>query len=296
MSLEANPLIGALGFSPEDRVVIVHVDDVGMCHGANVAFAETAGRGFVTCGSVMVPCPWFREFADIALARPALDVGVHLTLTSEWRQYRWRPLTGSTGASGLADPDGYMWNSVKLLRQHAVPEAAEAELRAQIEAALTAGIDVTHFDPHMGAARAPEFAEIYYRLGREYNVPVTSTRTLSVQAATRIELKGEEPERKGPPLFDVLHETPWTPREDGIAAYRRILDSLAPGSLAFVAVHCNAPGDIEVIDPERAHCRTGEYAMFRDPWFLAYVERLGIKLIGLREIRSVLRAERQLAA
>jgi hypothetical protein len=293
MTHEANPLVGELGFGPEDRVVIVHQDDVGMCHGANVAFADLAGRGFVTCGSVMVPCPWFRELAEIAVSRPELDVGVHLTLTAEWRQYRWRPLTGSSRASGLADPDGYMWPSVKLLRQHAVPEAAEAELRAQIEAALAAGIDVTHFDPHMGAARAPEFAEIYYRLGREYGVPVTSTRSFSTQSATSIEPKPDEPERKGPPLFDVLHETPWTRAADGIVAYRRILDSLAPG-VSFLAMHCNAPGDIEVIDPERAHCRTGEYAMFQDPWFLAYVERLPLKLIGLREIRAVMR-KRQLS-
>jgi hypothetical protein len=295
MTPEANPLVGALGFGPEDRVVIVHQDDVGMCHGANVAFADLAGRGFVTCGSVMVPCPWFRELAEIAVSRPELDVGVHLTLTSEWRQYRWRPLTGSGRASGLADPDGYMWNSVKLLRQHAVPEAAEGELRAQIDAALAAGIDVTHFDPHMGAARAPEFAEIYYRLGREYGVPVTSTRSLSVQAATGVELKQDEPERKGPPLFEILHETPWTRASDGIAAYRRILDSLEPG-LSFLAMHCNAPGDIEAIDPERAHCRTGENVMFQDPWFLAYVERLHLKFIGLREIRAVMRRQQLMAA
>jgi chitin disaccharide deacetylase len=295
MPPEANTLVGALGFASEDRVVIVHQDDVGMCHGANVAFAELAGRGFVTCGSVMVPCPWFRELAEIAVSRPELDIGVHLTLTSEWRQYRWRPLTGSGRASGLADPDGFMWTSVKLLRRHAVPEAVEAELRAQIEAALAAGIDVTHFDPHMGAARAPEFAEIYYRLGREYDVPVTSTRSFSTQAATHRELKPDEPERKGPPLFDVLHETPWTLEADGIIAYRRILDSLEPG-LSFLAIHCNAPGDIEVIDPERAHCRMGEYAMFKDPWFLAYVDKLDLKFVGLREIRAAMRQPRPLAA
>jgi hypothetical protein len=295
MAQEPNRLVQELGFGAEDRVVIVHQDDVGMCHGANVAFAELAGRGFLTCGSVMVPCPWFRELAGLAVSRPELDVGVHLTLTSEWRHYRWRPLTGCSPAAGLTDPDGYMWTSVKLLRQHAVPEAVEAELRAQIEAALAAGIDATHLDPHMGAARAPEFAEIYYRLGREYEVPVTSTRSFSTQAATRRELKADEPERKGPPLFDVLHETPWTRAEDGIAAYRRILDGIEPG-LSFLAMHCNAPGDIETIDPERAHCRTGEYAMFQDPWFLAYVERLGLKLIGLREIRALMRRQRLAAA
>ena len=69
------------------RVLVPHIDDVGMCHGANVAFLELARSGNVTCGSVMVPCPWYREIAAAAAEDPSLDLGVHLTLTSEWPQY-----------------------------------------------------------------------------------------------------------------------------------------------------------------------------------------------------------------
>jgi hypothetical protein len=295
MKPEMNHLISALGFDPLEKVVVIHQDDVGMCHGANAAFAALAGRGFLSCGSVMVPCPWFPELAEMAVSRPDLDVGVHLTLTSEWRQYRWRPLTGISPAAGLADSDGFMWPTVEQLREHAVPEAVEAELRAQIDAALAVGIDATHLDPHMGAARASEFAEIYYRLGREYGLPVTSTYSFSTDGGRRRELKPDEPAREGPPMFDVLHETPWVSRSEGPAAYRRIISSVEPG-LSFMAFHCNMPGDIEVIDPDRAHCRTDEYFMFQDPWFLAFVQSFDFRIIGFRGIRAVMRAAAAKAA
>jgi len=115
-----------------ERALILHVDDLAMCHGANRAYLELAAHGLVTCGSVMVPCPWFGEIAEAVVADPALDLGVHLTLTSEWAHYRWRPLSTTRRASGLIDDDGYFWRDVASLRPHLVVEAAEAELRAQI--------------------------------------------------------------------------------------------------------------------------------------------------------------------
>ena len=161
-----------LGHRPGTRVVIPHVDDVAVGHGANRAFVELAGKGFVTTGSVMVPCPWFPEIVALAQQQPALDLGVHLTLTSESRACRWRPISTTAKVSGLIDADGYMWPDVPALRRHAHKGAVEAECRAQIEAALAAGLDVTHLDTHMGAAAAPEFAELYVALGREYRLPV----------------------------------------------------------------------------------------------------------------------------
>src|SRR4029450_10246019 len=120
------------------KFVIAHVDDIGMCHGANTAFGAVAGKGFITSGSVMVPCPWFREIAEMAAANAQFDLGVHLTLTSEWQHYRWRPPTGASKSSGLVDDDGYMWRTARAARDRAHPEAVESELRAQIDAALAA--------------------------------------------------------------------------------------------------------------------------------------------------------------
>ena len=144
--------------------VVIHEDDVGMSHGANTAFVELSKLGTCSSGSVMVPCPWFPEAAEIAAADPSLDVGVHLTLTSEQKPYRWRPLTAPPRSAGLTDEHGYFWPDVPRARK-AAPEAVEAELRAQIEMALAAGIDPTHFDAHMGTAQMPEFVAISRKLG-----------------------------------------------------------------------------------------------------------------------------------
>jgi predicted glycoside hydrolase/deacetylase ChbG (UPF0249 family) len=295
---------GSMIGGPDARVVVAHQDDVGMCHGANLAFGQLAGRGVITCGSVMVPCPWFREIAEMAIQRRELDVGAHLTLTSEWRHYRWRPLTGVNPASGLVDRDGYMWPGVKPLREHAAPEAVEAELRAQIDTALAAGIDVTHLDTHMGAALAPEFSDIYLRLGRDYNVPVLMTRRFdSYGCATTFgavdpssnDRRALELERAGLPVFDAFRESPWVASSESHKAYRALFEQVGPG-LTFLALHCNAPGDIETIDPERAHCRTDEYAIFRDPAFLAWIAGLGIRLVSFRDIRNLIRRQAATAA
>src|SRR5437868_2520521 len=153
-----------------ERAAIFHVDDVGMCHGANRGFLDLAGRGLVTCGSVMVPCPWFREIAEAAAADPALDLGVHLTLTSEWEHYRWRPLSTTSRASGLIDDDGYFWRDTASFRAHLVPEAVETELRTQIECALAAGMKPSHIDAHMAAAMLPELIDLHMQLAFDYGV------------------------------------------------------------------------------------------------------------------------------
>ena len=159
--------------------IVLHQDDVGMCHGANVAFSELSALGSITSGSVMVPCPWFREAAEMAAANKSLDLGVHLTLTAEKEFYRWRPLTSAGKSSGLVDDDGYMWRDVSSVRRNANVDAVALELRAQINFALASGFDVTHLDAHMGATLAPEFCAIYIALGVEYRLPVLLTKKLS---------------------------------------------------------------------------------------------------------------------
>src|SRR5262249_3296264 len=139
-----------------EKAVILHVDDLAMCRGGNRAYLELARTGAVTCGSVMVPCPWVREIAEAAAVEPALDLGLHLPLASEWPHCRWRRLSTASHASGLIDGEGYFWRDVASLRAHLVPEAAGAELRAQIELAIAAGLRPTHIDAHMAAAILPE--------------------------------------------------------------------------------------------------------------------------------------------
>lgn len=284
-------LAAALGLPEGARIVVAHHDDTGMCHGSNAAFADIADKGFVTCTSVMVPCPWFGELADMAARRPDYDIGVHLTLTSEWQHYRWRPLTGSSPATGLVDGDGYMWRTAKETREHADPEAVEVELRAQIEAALAAGIKPTHLDCHMATAMAPEFIDIYLRLGEEMKLPVLYTRFWNGDAAKAANLREQELmeelirrlEARGNPVFLEGLETPWGPEDGRRETYEKLVDMVKPG-LSILSLHPNRPGDIDVIDPARCHCRIGEWKLFQDESFVEHVRDRGIHLIGFRAI------------
>ncbi len=281
------------------KLVVIHEDDVGMTHGANVAFTELSALGTCSSGSVMVPCPWFPEVVELAKADKKLDLGVHLTLTSEKKPYRWRPLTAPPKSAGLTNELGCFWPDVPAVRRHADPEAVETELRAQIDMALAAGIDVTHLDAHMGTALCPEFVEIYVRLGVDYELPILlvkdyntyNPRSYSGPLTTeRYDAALADAQAKGFPIFDICLETPWSRETDAETAYRDMLESL-PLGLSFLSMHFNAPGDFEVVEPEQAHIRTEEYALFKTGPIADWVKELGLEVIGLRGVRDELRAQ-----
>jgi predicted glycoside hydrolase/deacetylase ChbG (UPF0249 family) len=280
-------------------VLIPHVDDLGVSHGANVAFVELAGLGFVTCGSVMPPCAWFPEMVAMAREWPALDVGVHLTLNSESRACRWRPISTASRASGLIDGDGYLWPDVPSLRRHADPAAVETELRAQIEAAQGAGLDVTHLDTHMGAAAAPEFAAVYVALGREYRLPVLLARDSasydSVLAMGPLERSFydrliAELDGAGVPLVDRFAMGLAMQHLSCDMAFRHLVRDAAPG-ITFLSLHCNAPGDIEAMHPNDAAWRIAEYELLRAAEFLAWAAAQHVRLAGFRDSRDRYRAD-----
>lgn len=280
------------------RAVVIHEDDVGMTHGANTAFVDLCGRGTCSSGSVMVPCPWFSEAAEIAAANSALDLGVHLTLTSEQKPYRWRPLTAPPASAGLTDEFGFFWPDVPSVRSNAVPEAVEAELRAQIDTALAAGIDLTHLDSHMGTVLMPEFVSMYRRLGHDYRLPILLVKDLArfnpasyagPLSTERYDAEVATARAEGGPIFEIIFETPWDRATDAESAYRNIFAEI-PEGLTYLSLHFNAPGDFEVIDPESAHIRTEEYALFQTPRISEWIREFGLEIIGMRGMRDELRA------
>ncbi len=258
MTAETASLSAKLGVS---RGIILHVDDLGMCHSANQAFLALARADLVTAGSIMVPCPWFREIAEAAAADQTLDVGIHLTLTSEWDHYRWAPVSTTSRASGLIDDDGYFWRDVASFRRHLVPEAAEAELRAQIERALRVGIRLTHIDAHMGAAMLPELLACHISLAMEYQlVPVLPKRIRFAPDPMAYDEAVAGLEARGLLLPDEFRGTLPVPADQTQEAYRSMIASI-PQGVTHVALHSSIPGDIEAISPQHAGWRTREYAL-----------------------------------
>lgn len=162
-----------LGYNANDRILIINNDDAGMSHSSNIGTFEGFEKGVITSSTIMVPCPWFSEIAEYAKANPNRDFGIHLTLTSEWKYYRWTGIAPKDSVKGLYDPNGYLWRSVEDVYKHATPKEALIEGRAQIQRALDAGIKITHIDSHMGTYQLnPEFMKIYFQLAREFNLPL----------------------------------------------------------------------------------------------------------------------------
>jgi predicted glycoside hydrolase/deacetylase ChbG (UPF0249 family) len=156
-----------LGFRPDDRVVIVNCDDLGSSQAANDAIRRWMREGSATSATLMVPCPWA---ADAAADPPGTDVGVHLTLNSEWDRYRWGPLT--PGPS-LVDEEGRLPRTVEAVWERADLDEVRTELRAQIDQALRWGFDVTHLDSHMGTLQLePRYFDVYLELAVEYRLPL----------------------------------------------------------------------------------------------------------------------------
>ena len=288
--------------------VVLHVDDMGMCHGTNVAVSELTAAGAVSAASVMVPCPWSSESLELAAGHPDLDVGVHLTLTSEHRYYRWGPVSRPSRLAGLADHTGALWRSVVDVRGNADPDAVVEEWRSQVDRALAAGVDVTHLDTHMGSAFAPEWSEHYVALGVEYDVPVLMTRSIEGYGVRRHLQDVTEADHAravaaaqaaGMPLVDVVIETDFARPAEQIVDVEAMLEAAlaSDAQLAVLALHRCAPGEIESIDPARSHVRTDEYLELGTSRWRALLDDLSaagrIEVIGMRDLRDEFRRQRQ---
>lgn len=162
-----------LGWPKGAKVLILHVDDAGMSHDSDEGVEMATGQGVATSTSVMMPCPWVPEIVKYIKEHPKLDAGLHLTLTSEWDNYRWGPLAGKANVPGLVDKQGCFYPGVAAVYFSATPDEVDKEIRAQLDRALAMGFKPTHLDSHMGTLFAKDaFMEKYLKLGIEKQIPV----------------------------------------------------------------------------------------------------------------------------
>ncbi len=293
-------LAARLGFAPEDRVAVVHVDDLGMCHAANVGGFAALRSGPATCGSLMVPCPWFEEAAEIARANPDLDLGVHLTLNAEWPHYRWGPVAGRSEVPSLLDERGCLPRTTMETVQRARPEEVEIELRAQIERARAAGVDVTHLDSHMGTVLFPPFLAVYAKLAVEYRLPVFAFHPDDAVLETR-GLRGygpfvrrlvDELAQAGIPVLDDFCADSLEFRVgEGLAHNRRRLARLGRG-VSYLICHAAQGGEeLSAVTPDSAHQRDFERQFYGGEPGRRELEAAGIRTVGMRALRDLLRGE-----
>lgn len=162
-----------LGYDKDAILLILHADDLGVANSVNAASVQALETGTINSASIMVPCPWFPQIAEMASANPDWDLGLHLTFTAEWDQYKWDGVSASSDISTLLNDNNYFPPSVGEVVQKATVEELEKELIAQVERALAFGLKPTHLDSHMGTLfQTPAFFEAYQRVGKQYQIPV----------------------------------------------------------------------------------------------------------------------------
>jgi predicted glycoside hydrolase/deacetylase ChbG (UPF0249 family) len=279
-----------LGYPADARLLIVNGDDIGMCHAANVATVEGLRQGLLTSASLMVPCPWALEATKLIAG---LDVGVHLTLTAEWRTYRWGPLTAAARdpKSGLVDREGYFWHANASVHENGDPAAARIESRAQLEWALERGMDVTGLDTHMGVYSAhAEYLKIYVDLAQEYRLPARLAPPEWLQQRGRADL-AELIGVARRDLFapDYLTGLPLEHPERLEAQMIEAIRSLKPGLTEFV-LHAAVAGDeLTAITPDApARVEAHRLVTASEP-VRRTIASEGIQSIGYRELREAMR-------
>lgn len=298
-----------LGYPKGAKVVILHVDDMGMSYESNVGGIEAMTKGVANSCSVMMPCPWVPGFVHYMKDNPGIDAGLHLTLTSEWKDYRWGPLTGKPASPGLVDSEGAMWRSVADVVKNASTDEVEAEIRAQVERAKIMGFEPTHLDSHMGTLFAtPAFAERYIKVGIDYKIPVmfpgghntliTQEMKSTPQLLAKAREAGEILWNAGLPVLDDLHADSYgwklpsnieatddNLRKMKTKKYIEILKALKPG-VTMIILHCTHNTEVFPHISDSGPTRRGDLLAMTDPEFKKALQKEGIVLATWRELKE----------
>ncbi|MEX2512328.1 MAG: polysaccharide deacetylase family protein [Cyclobacteriaceae bacterium] len=173
----AGPVNGSLmrkmGHSPREKLLIIHADDLGLSQSQNKATIQSMTEGIVNSASLMMPCRYAYEAIDMLKDHPELDIGLHLTLTCEWSEYKWGALSPASEVPSLLNEEGHMHPDCLTFLENAHPEEVEIEMRAQIQSCIRAGIMPSHLDSHMSCIfkGRPEYLVSYLKVGKEFGIP-----------------------------------------------------------------------------------------------------------------------------
>jgi chitin disaccharide deacetylase len=274
-----------LGWPRGARLIILHVDDAGMSHDSNAGTIEAMEKGVASSTSIMMPCPWVPEIIAYVKSHPGMDAGLHITLNSEWKLYRWAPLAGKTAVPGLVDQEGCLWRDSMQVARSASAEEVEREIRAQLDRAKSMGFQPTHLDSHMGTVIMPPFFERYVKIGMETGIPimlpaghmqhvgerVAGFRDLVLGAARQVW-------ESGLPLLDDIIAEPTIGKDyqEMKAFLMDQLRNMKPG-ISQVIVHCTRPSETFSYISNSGEKRFAELRLMMDPEIKSFLTDQGIQ-------------------
>jgi predicted glycoside hydrolase/deacetylase ChbG (UPF0249 family) len=269
-----------LGFSPDDRVLIISCDDFGLTHSSNEGVISALRNGVATCASIMVPAPWARHAAQLVTGDD--DIGVHLTLNAEHDCYRFGPLTH---APSLLSGDGGFPSAIDDLWEHADPAEVRRELRTQVTRAEAWGIDVTHLAPHLSAITLrPEFFDAYLDVAVEFQLPIRLPSTVSAsEAGFPFRTLAADEGVLFPDFFD--HD--WR-----AGSRQRVLEAIEQLSPGVTELHLQPALDTPEVRALTADAAgwIDDHQFLLEPQVREVLETANVHLIGYRELRSAMRS------
>jgi len=282
-----------LGFPAGKKVVILHADDIGMCEEANIAVKPMLENKYIQSAAIMMPCEYAEEFVQWAKEHPNMDIGLHLTLTSEWKNYRWGPVADPKEVPSLIDPDGKFWHEVPDVAKHASAEDVEKEIRAQIEKSIALGYKPDHIDTHMGTLYGrPDYVKAFYKVAEEYGIPANAIELSDPKAVEGFRAKGYPIDESvvklandySLPKVDNFTSAPNAKTyEEKIAKFKELIQSLQPGLTEIIFHPSIETAHLKSITASWQQ-RKWEAQMFGDPDLIKFFKEEGIIFTNWKEI------------
>jgi chitin disaccharide deacetylase len=301
--MQPNPALRRLGFTDNDRVAIIHTDDIGMCQASVSAFADLWNFGLVSSGAVMVPCPWFPKAAEYARFHPQADLGVHITLTSEWQTYRWGPISTRDPLSGMIDDEGFFYHETQPAQEHGEPEYVSREIEAQVQRAFAMGMQPTHMDTHMGAVACPKLMRGYLQVALKHRLPPMIFRMEEAEwmargldsdtAGLAVMLSGYL-ESLGMPLLDHIFGLDLSSPDGRLEEAKDAFAGLQPGITHFILHPSKDTPELRDICPDWRG-RVANYETFLSEELRTYIRSIGIQVIGYRRLQELMPAPESFA-
>jgi len=277
-----------LGYPADAKLLIVHADDLAVAHSVDAASFDALNKNAVTSASIMVPCAWLTEVAAYAKEHPDADLGLHLTLTSEWKVDRWGPVESKDKVATLLDPSGYLWPETVPAVQHEKPEETEREIRAQIERAIAFGIHPTHLDSHMGVLFAtPELFGVYAKVAREYKLPFLAALTPNAPTPMLALLS-----HKDIVLDAVVIASPTVRPNEWLDFYGNAVKNLKPGLTEMIVHLGHDDAELQAVTVDHpdygSAWRQRDYAVMTSPDFQKALQENHIILVKWKDLRKLL--------
>jgi len=286
-----------LGYNKETKLLIINTDDLGVAHAENSASIKAIEVGVVRSGSIMMPTPWVREIAVYAHQNKGThDLGIHLTLTSEWKNYRWGPVAPKDKVPTLTNDEGHL---LEFCSRNFSPKDVEIELRAQIELAYKMGIDPTHLDSHMDCLfqLGEEIFMIYLKLAKEYGIPCRITKAFNLLVSNQQEFKQFIADNKE--VFVMVDQnftiSPGEYQEGSAKLYISALKSMKPGLTQFLIHTAYDNPEMRAITVDHpnwgAAWRQTDFDFFMSDECRNIIEEENIKVTTWREIGEALKTK-----